>query len=373
MRTSTSTPKAQETWQITRFRVNVFTYAEWADIYPQNRDDFSIGAEQSTSSILAMSWSPPGLARFRRSVLAVLTSNLILSLWEPIGPKKQWTRVGIVNHLFHENPLIPTKVGGENLRRVNIRSFQWCEPLTVPTPADGSRSSPDPESRWGFHILAVATDFNDLVLLRVCRSAGVQGASNPYCLEKMALSPLKQEEVQFPMVSSGSILHGRIQSQIRVSSIACGPWITIPVSRKEDVYSAIAVLAVVFGTQLRFIKSSVTVRNSDRKDDHMSRYEAAAELGDHPVTKFASNWNHQRVTGPTEWLYTVCNRILTMHHFTEILSTAESGSRHCSCSGNHWRPLHNLNATLRLRQHWHERRTSSHTKLALLRAYIGEQ
>ncbi|KAJ5125158.1 Transcription factor IIIC zinc-finger [Penicillium atrosanguineum] len=301
---STSAPQRQETWQITRFRVNVFTYAEWADIYPQNRDDFSIGAEQSTSTILAMAWSPPGLARFRRSVLAVLTSNLILSFWEPIGPKRQWTRVGIVNHLFHENPSLPTKVGGEILRRVNIRSFQWCAPFKVPAPAGGSNSLPESESRWGIHMLAVATDFNDLALLRVRRSAEMQGSSNPYCVEKITLCPLDQEGVQFPMAGSGSILHGRIQSQVRVSSISCGPWIMTPASRKDDVHSVTAILTAVHGTQLRIFKASVTVRRSSDKEEHVPRYEVAAKLGDHQVTDLASKWNHQRVTGPIEWLYT---------------------------------------------------------------------
>lgn len=308
---STSAPQAQETWQITRFRVNVFTYAEWADIYPQNRDDFSIGAEQSTSTILAMAWSPPGLARFRRSVLAVLTSNLILSFWEPIGPKRQWTRVGIVNHLFHENPSLPTKVGGENLRRVNIRSFQWCAPLKVPTPAGGSHTLPEFENRWGIHILAVATDFNDLALLRVCRSAEMQILSTPYRVEKMTLCPLNQG-VQFPMAGPGSILRCRIQSQVRVSSISCGPWIITPASRKDDVHCVTAILTVVYGTQLRFFKANVAVRRSSGKEEHAPRYEVAAELGDHPVTKLASEWNHQRVTGPTEWLYMVCGRVMTM-------------------------------------------------------------
>ncbi|KAJ5662607.1 uncharacterized protein N7477_010223 [Penicillium maclennaniae] len=301
---STPTSQGQETWQITRFRVNVFTYAEWADIYPQNRDNFSIGAEQSTSTILAVAWSPPGLARFRRSVLTVLTSNLILSFWEPIGPKRQWTRVGIVNHLFHENPSLPTKVGGEKLRKVNIRSFQWCAPLKVPTPADGSNTLPEFKNRWGIHMLAVATDFNDLALLRVRRSAEGQGLSTPYRIEKMTLCPLNREREQFPMAGPGSILRDRIQSQVRVSSISCGPWIITPASCKDVVHSVTAILTAVYGTQLRFFRARVAVRSSSCKGEHMPRYEVAAELGDHPVIKLASKWNHQRVTGPTAWLYT---------------------------------------------------------------------
>jgi hypothetical protein len=56
------------------------------------------------------------------------------------------------------------------------------------------------------------------------------------------------------------------------------------------------------------------VRHSSGKEDRAPRYEAAAELEDHPVTQFASRWNHHRVTGPMEWLYTVCNHTLTICH-----------------------------------------------------------
>ena len=266
-----------------------------------------------------MSWSPPGLARFRRSVLAVLTSNLVLSFWEPIGSKRQWTRVGIVNHVFHQDPSAPMKVGGEKLRRVNIRSFQWCAPLKVPTPTNDPNPFPEPQSRWGIHMLAVATDLNDLALLRVRRSAGMQARSSPYCVEQVALHPLNQEEIQFPMACPGSLLHGRVQSQARVSSISCGPWIATPSSRKDDDHSATAIFAAAYGTRLRFFKASVAVRYSSGEEKGVPRYEATAELGEHPVTQFAPRWNHHRITGPVEWLYTVRQHTLMEHDLLRVV------------------------------------------------------
>ena len=59
-----------------------------------------MGEEQSTSQVIALEWSPPGLAKHRRSVLAVLTSNLLLSLWEAtLNPAEAscWKSVAIVN------------------------------------------------------------------------------------------------------------------------------------------------------------------------------------------------------------------------------------------------------------------------------------
>jgi len=222
--------------------------------------------------------------------------------------------VGVVNHIFHQDPSAPTKVKGEELRRVNIRSFQWCAPLKVPTHANGSNAPPDPESRWGIHMLAVATDSNDLALLRVRRSAGVPAPSRSYYVEKMILHPLDQGGIQYPLACSGSILHGRIQSQVRVSSISCGPWIMTPASCKDDIHSATATLAAAHGTRLRLFKISIAVRHRSEKEDFAPRYEATAELDSHPVTQFASRWDHHRVTGPMRWLYTVCNHPLGMHY-----------------------------------------------------------
>ncbi|KAK5677636.1 hypothetical protein LTS12_029448, partial [Elasticomyces elasticus] len=65
----TPTPRASQQaqdagkWHISRFRANIFTSTEWPTLHPQDRGAFSIGAEQSLSTVVGLAWSPPGLAR----------------------------------------------------------------------------------------------------------------------------------------------------------------------------------------------------------------------------------------------------------------------------------------------------------------------
>lgn len=305
--TAASVPQGREQWDTTRVRVNVFTTAEWPPIYPQNRDDFSLAAEQSTSTVIALAWSPPGLARFRRSVLAVLTSGLVLSLWEPMGLKRQWTRVGIVNHALYPDPSIPTQQKGMGLRQVNIRSFQWCPSMKTPSASTGPASRADPENRWGIHLLMVATDASELVLLRVRRST-TENPSGQYQIDKMAVHPLETEDGQYPAVQSGSLLHARLQLQARVLSVSCGPWLVPSNSAKVDVHSVSAIVAAVYGSRLQLLKLVVEARYASDSSG-AARYKITAEMGEHTVASSAPKWSHHHIKGPLEWLYTVCPKL----------------------------------------------------------------
>lgn len=302
--TAASVPKGKEQWDTTRIRVNNFTTAEWPPIHPQNRDDFSLAVEQSISTVIALAWSPPGLARFRRSVLAVLTSGLILSLWEPIGSKRQWTRVGIVNHALHPDPSNPTQQTGLGLRQVNIRSFQWCPSLQTPAVSSGPAPRPDPGSRWGIHLLIVATDANEVAVMRVRRST-VKNSSGHYQIDRMSVYPLTKENGHYPAVGSGSLLHARLQLQARISSVSCGPWLVSSTSTEIGVHSVSAIVAAVHGTQLQLFNLAVEARRTSESSDPF-QYNMTAGVGEHAVATSAPNWSHHHIKGPLEWVYTVC-------------------------------------------------------------------
>ncbi|KAJ5998283.1 hypothetical protein N7451_006093 [Penicillium sp. IBT 35674x] len=287
-------------WQITRIpKVNVFTVAEWGMIYPQNRDNFSIAVEQSPSSVIGLSWSPPGLARYRRSVLAVWTSNLILSLWEPVGINGQWARVCIVNHALQPKPR-SQDIGGLDLRRASIRSFHWCSPLQVP--ADGPESATAPESRWGVQMLAIANDANEVALLRVHRPSGLQASSDAYVITKLTACPMVGVDKQFPMASSGSLLQSALRSKARITSVVCGPWLNLPTSDNGPLHSARTMVAVVYGTELRILQATVALGESDHEVEVTPRYEAMVEIKPHP--SITSEIGAHRMTGPLEWLHT---------------------------------------------------------------------
>ena len=286
--------------------MNAFTNAEWAPIFPQNRDDFSLAAEQSNSTVLGLAWSPPGLARFRRCVLAVLTSNLILSLWEPTGLKGQWTRVGIVNHALHSDPLNPTQETGLGLRRVNIRSFHWCLPLKAPSTSKGSASIHDSESRWGTHLLTVATDANEIALVRVRRSTGPETLRKAYHIDTISLHSLVPEGGHYPAVQSGSLLQDRLQSQARISSLSCGPWITALNDQDGGAHTVTTVVAAVYGTRLQFVRISFAFPHSESGKDGAIQHEPTVEMREHPLASSASRWAHHHIKAPVKWFYTVC-------------------------------------------------------------------
>ncbi|GLI80433.1 hypothetical protein PoHVEF18_008788 [Penicillium ochrochloron] len=297
-----SAPQNQDEWNITRIRVNLFTLAEWQVIAPQNRDDFSIAAEQSTSTVVGVAWSPPGLASFRRSVLAVLTSNLLLSLWEPTGTQRLWTRVAIVNHIFHLDPTAPAQLSGLELRRSNIRSFQWCQPLLAPPRNSGL--APEPEARWGVHLLMVTNDANEVILLRVRRLVNGKSPSVPYSIDKLALYSMDEDQERYPQPCCGSLLRSALQSKARVLSVSCGPWLGLSQKSEDSVYTATAMIAAVFGTQLRIFKATVALQAADRVEGDNTQFEARARLTDHPLGPIASEWTSRPVNGPFKWVST---------------------------------------------------------------------
>ena len=149
-------------WKHVRFQVNRFTVDEWPWQEPASFKDMSIGEEQALVTVIALAWSPCGLARHRRSVLAVLTSNLLLSLWtsytDPTDPEC-WERVMIVNYsLIPENERTPQKQPPTSQR---IRSMAWA-----PTyPEHAERQTPFSTRKWGLFLMAITDDKNGVYLV----------------------------------------------------------------------------------------------------------------------------------------------------------------------------------------------------------------
>lgn len=140
-------PGAAEPWTEIHFPVNVFTYDEWPLQTRASFADMSIGEEQARVTITSLAWSPPGVAKHKRSVLAILTTNLLLSLWAPGGDpvdSERWQRVAIIDSM-------------------RVRSMAWI-------PANAFYAEPQmPLStrKWGTPLLAVADDQNGIAFLTV--------------------------------------------------------------------------------------------------------------------------------------------------------------------------------------------------------------
>ncbi|OCK79605.1 hypothetical protein K432DRAFT_329816 [Lepidopterella palustris CBS 459.81] len=159
-------------WHNITLQTNLWTKRELPVKEPATFRNFSIGEELSLSTVAAIEWSPPGMAKHRRCALAILTSNLLLSIWEAdSNPRKttSWKRVLIVNHVLDryfagiENDDAETEWEENQRLRQSVRAFSWSPPTSDSRPAStiGTRLS------WGAPLIALSNDNNEIVVLTI--------------------------------------------------------------------------------------------------------------------------------------------------------------------------------------------------------------
>jgi hypothetical protein len=143
-------------------------------------DTFSIGEEQSAALVANIAWSPPGIARYRRCVLAVLSTTHVLSLFEPPSSSLGWRRVLTVNTAAKEyfEALEDAEEVSEKdkskLRRLRgrIRAFSWSYESCF---RGGARLCPDkdnPSGKTSEFFLALANENNEIIFTRIRSSRG---------------------------------------------------------------------------------------------------------------------------------------------------------------------------------------------------------
>jgi hypothetical protein len=312
-------PENPSSWLPTRIRVNMFTNKEWETTWPQTRDHFSIGAELSISTVASLSWSPPGLAKHRRCLLGVLTSNLVLSLYESIGPQGKWTRVAIATNAlrgyFSSHPIAEE---GLKLRKERIRSFAWCPQLKDPASREDGASGDtilSPEERWGQHLLAVANDDNDVILLQIKRRRGTAGSTSSYSIQALSHISVDDPVRNFPMIAGGSVYAAVMKSKARVSHISCGPWIRQPPEGDKDGPSSLrAIVGVLCGSNLKLIYLDASIASSD----HPQQVSLGVSMVNFPVP--GSNLEDVNFRGPLQWVYDVCDESLPCNSFVREIN-----------------------------------------------------
>lgn len=208
--------EGSEPWKHIKFRVGTFKFDDWPWATQASFKDMSIGEEQARVTVTAIAWSPPGLAKHRRSVLAVLTSNLLLSLWAPAGDIKDpqsWERVMIVNWAFTPSKTSPNYNGRRPLRR--IRSMAWAP--TYPEHTD--KVTPFSKRKWGIHLLAITDDDNGIYLLSV--SSPAVKASMPWDVKTLLY---KQIEPISKLNDRPSLLSLVLNGRHFIDQIEFGTW-----------------------------------------------------------------------------------------------------------------------------------------------------
>lgn len=171
-------------WERLELRTNIFTDEEVPLMLPLSWKGMSLGEEQSEAHCNYLAWSPPGLGKHKRCVLAVLTANHILSLWDCIGKPEvldDWKRVCTVNHALQEAAAAGDYEGSEaevaekRKTRQRIRHFAWSQA----PPAFSSSGFTGATTTLSQPYLAVSNDAGEVLIVKV---------KNPYDL----LSPEPQ-------------------------------------------------------------------------------------------------------------------------------------------------------------------------------------
>ncbi|KAK2749096.1 hypothetical protein FQN55_003798 [Onygenales sp. PD_40] len=230
-------------WTSTKFRANLFTNKDWPMTFPQASATFSIGAEQSSSNVVDLSWSPAGLGRYNRPVLAVLTSNLILSLWELADGQSKWVRVMIVNHAAKGFFAATGDYDEQILRRKqNVRSFCWG-PLCAKSNGDdiGNR----PFDLADTSLLAVGNDCDDLTLIRIRNDRTGPGWS----AEVVSHNSLSPPTAPSPHTQTNTLFGMAMNSLYIISRISWSDWSYNQDEQGRLRYSS--PLAVIYSAEVR--------------------------------------------------------------------------------------------------------------------------
>lgn len=216
----TNTTPEEGKWQRVRLVTNQFPESELPLLEPLPWESFCLGEEQSSSNVITLAWAPPGLAKYKRCVLGVLTSNYVLSLWAPLAMPKEsasWSRVLVLNNTLRQNfrrlNSSSSKTDTTWRLRSRVKAFSWSPPF---------RDIPDKIATSTIHrqFLAIANDFNEIVVLRVDRASGL-GSTEPNALSARVVLSFTAS------VSHREPVYGDVLTPTSIiDHVAWGPWWT---------------------------------------------------------------------------------------------------------------------------------------------------
>ncbi|KAJ4323152.1 hypothetical protein N0V94_002038 [Neodidymelliopsis sp. IMI 364377] len=217
-------------WQHVPLQVPWFSNEELPVKEAAPLSNYSVGEEISPSVPIAIAWSPPGLAKYRRCALAVLTSNLVLSIWSAEGKlqvESTWNRRVFINHaLVHyfctqarNSTSHVSSDAGEQLRlKTRIRAFAWAPALPSVSYTLGSQTSYDQQ------FLVVANDDNELAFLAVDSPTTSLGSSREWSATVLTHSTLEPKNES--IFTDPTFFDDLMKQQRFISHIAWSPWIT---------------------------------------------------------------------------------------------------------------------------------------------------
>lgn len=217
-------------WLHVALKVSLFSTDELPLKEPSPLPTYSIGEEISNSAPIAIAWSPSGLAKHRGCALAILTANLVLSIWSASGnpqDEASWKRQIVVNKTvlaFFSNAAIhnPTQIGseeGELTRlRSRIRSFAWAPALPGPELA----GTVGMHMFYSQHVLAASNDDNQIIFIAIDSPTSTLGAEHSWSarvLDHISLTPSIASTYPDP-----TVFEELLSQQRHVTQLAWSPW-----------------------------------------------------------------------------------------------------------------------------------------------------
>ncbi|KAI5310462.1 hypothetical protein KEM55_006833 [Ascosphaera atra] len=202
-------------WASAKVQVNQFSYEEWPVLRSQQLSFFSLGEELSDSHVISLAWSYEGVGLFRRPVLAVLTSNLLLSLWASQDGSTDWQRILIVNHALRDYfSVLPVDDTGILHRRQRVRSFAWSPPC---------KNGQCAQDRWGAFFLGIYNDEHEVVVLRLYPFERTTNGTSPVAATVLNHFPLQQPS-ENETSALGSIFERLSNAKAFASHMAWSTW-----------------------------------------------------------------------------------------------------------------------------------------------------
>ncbi|EFR00453.1 hypothetical protein MGYG_03455 [Nannizzia gypsea CBS 118893] len=278
-------------WDIYKLKTNAFTLDELSLLLPEPGATFSVGEEQSTSHAVAVAWSAPRLAVYGRCMLAVLTSNLALSLWQAADGASKWNRALVVNHALRK--YFKAIIGDNNpllRRKQRIRAFTW----TFFT--QDEFNDPDCYRNSGINFLVVSNDTNDIVILRVTAPSYRQNVSATVLTHYSA--PSAGARFSRP-IEQGSLFAEYTEKRATITQVSSSSWLRKPVrAGHQTVDSQIwaALIACTFGSDLIMLRLELEA-TSMKNEIMINRIELLSQEWtlQHTSTDF-------NIKGPLHWI-----------------------------------------------------------------------
>ncbi|KAF2807711.1 uncharacterized protein BDZ99DRAFT_420176 [Mytilinidion resinicola] len=286
-------------WHIVNLATSLWTSTELPLKYPAPFGTFSVGEEISASAVVSLEWSPPGISKHRRSALAVLTSNLVLSLWAPESSPKvpaSWERRLIVNDCiepylgnFDRNETYDNEEERMDKRRLRmrLRSFTWCST----NPDRGLSSNIGSRLHWGPYILAMSNDDNQVLFVSVESPYTSVSSDQGWKATVIGHFSLGVSE---PVPYSTAVFEDFIQQQRCVSHLAWSPWSHRGDGRLDSVLS--------YASNDKLYARNIVLRIEDDSQTRPDILVVDNETKYHDITL--------RYGGPLSW----CPKVCDQHH-----------------------------------------------------------